>query len=246
MSFYHDHYVAVRDAVWRMMLTGIRFDQDEASRKATELEARKEAIKDELDALLPTFKLYTEKRHRSPLIIKLLAEKKRLTEEKNAIPKEAKSTRKAKLSEIKALEARTRSVRLCGSHIVVERGVGLSDQRIAEYLYRVAKATVYRKRRKESNKVTETVDDVALKKVKAERGDLASVIDLIQEHRKCGKLLPYLDPSKLHKDGRLRSFYKTYGTQTGRFASSEMPDGKGNNLQNYDRSLKYLFIPDEG
>lgn len=245
MSFYNRHYVQLRRACFRLLLHGVRFDRQEAGRKAAELIERKEAIKDELDALIG-YKLYSEKRHRSQRLIKLLAEKKRLTEEKNAIPKELKAERKAKLAEIKAVSEKISELRSSGGDVTVERGTGLSDQRIAEYLYRKCGVPVRRKRRKETGKITETVDDVTLKKIKHERPDLEPVINRILEHRKCVKLLGYLSDDKVDSDGRMRSFYAPYGTQTGRLSSKENPLETGMNLQNPARELKYLFIPDEG
>jgi DNA polymerase I len=47
-------------------------------------------------------------------------------------------------------------------------------------------------------------------------------------------------------DGRMRATFNIAGTKTGRLASSMSEFGTGTNLQNIDRSLRTIFIPDPG
>jgi len=228
------------------MCHGVRYDVAEAQRRAAELVLRKDAIKQELDTFTGGHKLYAESRHRSPALLRLMAKKKALTEQKNALPKTDKAARKDLLQHIKQLAEETKALKAAGEDVVVERGTGLSDQKIAAYLYGTLGLPSHRKRRKDTGKVTVTVDDITLKKVSMAAPQYASLIRLILEHRKATKLLGYLDEAHLDSDGRLRSLYKPFGTQTGRLSSAENPLGTGTNLQNFDRSLKYLLIPDEG
>jgi hypothetical protein len=246
VSFYSDHYRSVREACFRLLCHGVRFDTVEAERKAKELTARKDVIKSELDAFTGGHKLYAESRHRSPATIRLMEQRRYLTEKKNAIPKADKSERKPIITAIKKLAEEAKALKAEGKDVVVERGVGLSDQKIANYLYGTLGLPAHRKRRKDTGKVTVTVDDVTLKKVAMAAPAYDGLVKLILEHRKCNKLLGYLDDAHIDSDGRVRSLYKPFGTQTGRLSSASNPLGTGMNLQNPDRTLKYLFIPDEG
>lgn len=246
MSFYELQYRLVRSACFRLLCHGVRYDVAEAQRRAVELLARKEIIKTELDVFTGGYKLYAEHRHRSPALLALMADKKHLTEQKNALPKSDKAGRKALISSIKSTSEESKALKAAGDDVVIERGTGLSDQRIASYLYGTLALPSHRKRRKDTGKVTVTVDDITLKKVAMAAPQYGGLIKLILEHRKATKLLGYLDEAHLDSDGRLRSTYKPFGTQTGRLSSAENPLGTGTNLQNFDRTLKYLLIPDEG
>jgi len=246
VSFYELQYRLVRDACFRLLCHGVRYDVQEAKRRSVELLLRKDSIKDELDGFTGGYKLYAEHRHRSDALLKLMSRKKSLTEQKNALPKSDKVGRKAFIASIKGASEETKALKERGEDVVVERGTGLSDQRIASYLYGTLALPSHRKRRKDTGKVTVTVDDITLKKVSMAAPQYSGLIRLILEHRKATKLLGYLDEAHLDSDGRLRSTYKPFGTQTGRLSSAENPLGTGTNLQNFDRTLKYLLIPDEG
>ena len=245
-SFYESQYRQVRESCFRLLCCGVRYDTGGAQSRAAELVARKDAIKGELDTFTGGHKLYAESRHRSPKLISLLAKKRQLAEQKDALPKTEKAARKDILTHIKQLADEAKALKAAGDDVVVERGTGLSDQKIANYLYGTLGLPSHRKRRKDTGKVTVTVDDITLKKVSMAARQYEGLIRLILEHRKANKLLGYLDEAHLDSDGRLRSLYKPFGTQTGRLSSAENPLGTGTNLQNFDRTLKYLLIPDAG
>lgn len=50
----------------------------------------------------------------------------------------------------------------------------------------------------------------------------------------------------IDSDGRMRATFNIAGTNTGRLSSSMSEFGTGTNLQNVDRSLRSIFIPDPG
>jgi DNA polymerase-1 len=52
--------------------------------------------------------------------------------------------------------------------------------------------------------------------------------------------------TEIDPDGRIRTSINLAGTDTGRFSSKFSDMGTGTNLQNVDRSLRSVFIPDEG
>lgn len=72
--------------------------------------------------------------------------------------------------------------------------------------------------------------------------DVAAMVDRVIAHRRNRTLSSFCDTKRVDADGRLRAEYR-FTTKSGRLASRENPKGTGANLQNYDRTLKGLFIP---
>jgi DNA polymerase-1 len=70
----------------------------------------------------------------------------------------------------------------------------------------------------------------------------------------CNHILAYRDVTKkiellsasVDRDGRIRTSFNIAGTDTGRLASSFSAFGTGRNLQNIDRTLRSVFVADEG
>jgi len=52
--------------------------------------------------------------------------------------------------------------------------------------------------------------------------------------------------TEMDSDGRLRTSYNIAGTETGRFSSSLSEFGSGGNLQNIEKKLRSVFVPDPG
>lgn len=63
--------------------------------------------------------------------------------------------------------------------------------------------------------------------------------------RDYGKMIGFLETPQ-DADGRLRCNFNLAGTDTGRQSSSFSDFGTGTNLQNIDRNLRYIFVPDPG
>jgi hypothetical protein len=63
-------------------------------------------------------------------------------------------------------------------------------------------------------------------------------------YRRNRKLSAFLN-AKLDPDGRMRCMY-SFITEAGRLASQGTPWDTGANLQNQDRELRFVFIPDKG
>lgn len=63
--------------------------------------------------------------------------------------------------------------------------------------------------------------------------------------RDIAKKLQFLETG-IDADGRIRTSFNIAGTNTGRLASSESAFGTGTNLQNVDRDLRSVLIPDPG
>ena len=70
-------------------------------------------------------------------------------------------------------------------------------------------------------------------------------VNIILAIRERGKALGFLR-SKLDDRGRFTTSLNITGTNTGRLSSSYSDFGTGSNLQNVDRSLRYIFVPDPG
>lgn len=112
-------------------------------------------------------------------------------------------------------------------------------------------------------KSKDSVDDDALEKIMAAHHDLTPICKIILMWRDRAKMLQVLNPDLLSLDGRMRTFYKVFGTTTGRLSSSQdihshraMKIKSGMNMQNIKRdedelkfkhaSIRSMFIPDRG
>ncbi len=104
-----------------------------------------------------------------------------------------------------------------------------------------------------------TLDDGALRKIKAREPLLRPLINRIQEYRTLGVYFGTFISAPLDTDDRMRCSYNIAGTDTYRLSSSENAFGSGTNLQNIpgggendeDSDLvlpnaKKLFVPDPG
>lgn len=245
-SWYVRHYTDLHNVIFPTMLHGVRYDLAAAVTKKVEVLANKERCKVDILKLTDGVKLWSEESHLTDEVNALLETVRNIKAEYDAIPKTDRGSRKAFKPTLDAAKAAVAECRAAGRDKWIEVGTGLSDQKIAAYLYGTLGVPAYKKKRKESGKITATVDDITLKKIRMKYPQLTPLIKVILDHRKCNKLLSYLDESKIDPDGRIRCTYKTTGTQNARVASSETPRSTGTNLQNFDRSLKSLLIPDEG
>jgi DNA polymerase-1 len=70
-------------------------------------------------------------------------------------------------------------------------------------------------------------------------------VSLILALRDAGKANGFLD-TPLDPDKRMRCSFNIAGTNTGRLSSAFSSTGTGTNLQNVDRNLRYVFVPDPG
>lgn len=90
-----------------------------------------------------------------------------------------------------------------------------------------------------------TVDEVTLRKLILKYpGKLKELGTQLLDYRRNRKKAEFLDGKALDIDRRLRCSY-SFVTEAGRFASSSTPWGTGRNLQNIDRELRFVFIPDK-
>jgi len=241
-----------------MLFEGVSWDKESAERERETLFERRAVLKSELDRLAGT-PLYPTTRRRSELLRDLYARQRDLLAARKRAGARSEAGR-ALGADLTDLRSRIRDVRNSDAAWDFEIGDGLSGPRLAAFLYGKEAGQLgfpaHKKRRKETGRVTVTVDDVALQKLAQRYGDrplptgrgvLLDLIRLLREHRRVEKLIStYLNPEKLLSptDGRFHAQYKPYGTQTGRLSSSSDPWGYGGNAQNIDREYKWLFLPD--
>lgn len=245
-SLYYNAYYRLRQPLLEMLFDGVAWDKESAENERQRLTAEKSELKSELDRLCEGFHLYTVYRFRSPRIIELYAEQRRLREAKKGLRKGLDGWREAK-DAVDRVAAELKRIRGTDEAFVYEFGEGLSGARVCEFLYEKLGLNKKWKRRKESGKRTLTVDEVALKHLIQEHPERELLLLKILRHRRCEKLCStYLNPTKLLSpiDGRFHSHYKTFGTQSGRLSSGSDPWSYGGNSQNIDREYKFLFLPD--
>ena len=124
-------------------------------------------------------------------------------------------------------------------------GAGGMDSRIAlmEIFYDVLRLPPVRKRNAQG-KYVPTVNRQALEKLKT-----YTIAEPIVKHilamRDLGKKIAFLF-TQIDPDGRIRTQFNIGGTVTGRLSSAFSAEGTGSNLQNVERRLRRVFIPDPG
>jgi DNA polymerase-1 len=68
---------------------------------------------------------------------------------------------------------------------------------------------------------------------------------MILEQRRVQQLSTFVAESRVDADGRIRSSYG-FSPETGRLSSTRAPNRRGANMQNQDREIRSMFVPDEG
>src|SRR5229473_1850924 len=243
-SLYARNYWALRQPLIDMLFDGVAFDVHSARAERERLDGRKTELKLELDSRTGQ-RLYAVHRHRSQALLDLLDKQRAIRAAKKGLGRSDEGKRLG--VELRAVQQELRDLRAAGGDVELEIGAGLSDQRVAAYLYETLKLPTARRRRKDSGKVTVTVDDLALQRLSMAYPVQRELIFAIREHRRCEKLVStYLNPEKLCSpvDGRFHSQYKTFGTQSLRLSSGGDPWGFGGNAQNLDREYKWLMLPE--
>ncbi len=243
-SLYARNYWALRQPLIDMLFDGVAFDRAAALAERERLDERKTELKLELDSRTGQ-RLYAVHRHRSQALLDLLDKQRHVRGAKKGLGRSDEGKRLG--VELRAVQQELRDLRAAGGDVDLEIGAGLSDQRVASYLYETLKLPTARRRRKDSGKVTVTVDDLALQRLSMAYSAHRELIAAIREHRRCEKLVStYLNPEKLCSpvDGRFHSQYKTFGTQSLRLSSGGDPWGFGGNAQNLDREYKWLMLPE--
>lgn len=112
---------------------------------------------------------------------------------------------------------------------------GLSNPAIMRYFYEVQKIPPYKKGGKR------TADEVALRRMVVRYPKKAAAVgDLILQFRHQEKKAQFTAPTRLDKDGRMRSLFRPL-TITGRAMAQTPPTRVGTNLQNQLRSIRSMF-----
>lgn len=70
-------------------------------------------------------------------------------------------------------------------------------------------------------------------------------LELLLTYRRKYQLSLFLPEARLDDDDRMRTQYN-FSTETGRLSSSKNPTRSGGNIQNIDREIRDIFLPDEG
>jgi DNA polymerase I-like protein with 3'-5' exonuclease and polymerase domains len=119
-----------------------------------------------------------------------------------------------------------------------------SPKKLMELFYQKMKVPPVKKRNQQGQYVP-TVNREALERLRA-YFHAKPLVDHILALRDIGKKLGFLS-TEIDNDGRIRTSFNIAGTTTFRLASS-LSDfgGTGTNLQNIERRLRKVFVPDEG
>lgn len=124
----------------------------------------------------------------------------------------------------------------------------LSTAKLKAYLYGQLALPKQWKRRKDTGEKTETVDEVAVRRLMERHPaclPLQATGPLILDHKRKQTLLHFYKTERVDDDGRYRSSYSP-NTEAGRLSSSKNPRGTGSNAQNVDREARDIFLADAG
>lgn len=111
---------------------------------------------------------------------------------------------------------------------------GLSSPAVLTYFYDTLKCKEYKKGGKR------TANEVAIRRLQLKYKKAAPVAETILAFRHQEKVAQFTMPSRLDKDGRMRSLFRPL-TTTGRCRAQTPPTGVGTNLQNQLRSIRSMF-----
>jgi len=113
---------------------------------------------------------------------------------------------------------------------------GLSNPAILKYFYETLKIKPYKRGGKA------TADEVAIRRIQVRYPKKAgAVCELILRFRYQEKVAQFTAPTRLDRDGRIRSLFRPL-TTTGRCRAQTPPTGVGTNLQNQLRSVRSMFV----
>ncbi len=131
----------------------------------------------------------------------------------------------------------------CGERVLGDDGPNISNTKLAHYLYTTLKLPPQHKKGKFGEKRI-TTDEIAVRRLLMRFPQKLSVTGpMILDHRRLRKQAEFLMPNKTDADLRMRCQY-SFVTEAGRLATHDTAWSTGRNLQNIDRELRYVFIPD--
>ena len=122
----------------------------------------------------------------------------------------------------------------------------LSPKKLAQYIYTDLKMPRRYKKTTLTGKRSLSTEEVAIRVLMQRKPEQFKHIgELIIMARKAKQTRTFLQDQRVDADGRMRCSYR-FTTESGRLASSKNPMMTGGNLQNIDRTLRHLFLPDYG
>ena len=121
----------------------------------------------------------------------------------------------------------------------------LSVKKLKQYLYDSLRLPQqYAKNSK--GEMSVTTREVAVRRLMRRYPEkLDAVGALILDQRRVQQLSTFVAESRVDDDGRIRCSYG-FSPETGRLSCTRAPNRKGANLQNQDREIRQMFVPDEG
>jgi len=134
--------------------------------------------------------------------------------------------------------------RLCEEGLGLEGGINWNSPLQVKQLMYTALGMPVIKKRNSAGVMAPAVDREALEELSS-HFNAEPFCNHILAMRDLGKAIGFLK-TPLDADRRIRCNFNIAGTNTGRLSSSFSDFGTGTNLQNIDRDLRYIFVPDPG
>lgn len=125
--------------------------------------------------------------------------------------------------------------------------ITISQQKLASFLYEDLALPPARERNKKTGVWEEkrSTGELQLKKlILRDDGKMSAIGPLILDIRRTQQLATFVNPKRFVQDRFYFGF--KFNTEAGRLSSSANPMGEGSNLQNQDREIRHIFLPDSG
>lgn len=122
----------------------------------------------------------------------------------------------------------------------------ISSKKLQTFLYTILKVPKRTKRDKATGDIKLTSDEIALRTLRLKYPiKCAPYIDAALEYRRIDKVQSFLHENVADPDDMVRCSYRR-ATETHRLASRKNPRRTGQNLQNVDREVRRVYVPDAG
>lgn len=219
LDFYHTHYRKLFMPILRMMRTGILMDE------------------------------VARKRQHAGLVNKIINLQEQITALCGAPLHSTKQTKKqreaGKLPDLSSKKVRTYIFETLRLPVVRKRGTGkptADEIAVRQMMLRHAK--------KKLPAPATNPEAVGLAALVGQDFTFEDFALRVLEHRRTRKLMEFLDEGLLDDDGHMRYTFK-FNTDSGRFACGKSPTMRrgqrtGRNVQNIDRELRGVFLPEPG
>jgi DNA polymerase-1 len=216
-----------------MQLRGVRVDEVARQKLIRELKAEAKGLQKDCDTFYKA--VYAEKKIQYQAA--LSANKHAYAETEKQKPKDRDTVQRRELRKQKTVLEK--AIKACNG-FVYKKALEPSSAQIQKVFYEEMGIPKHKNRLGKVSMDKDVLKRIAKKYKKAK--PLCDLVSLLRDSQKQIEVLT----SALSPDGRMRASWNVGATEMGRWSSSSDPYGDGTNLQNQDRRVRHIYIPDPG